>query len=221
VEALDSHDDDRDFSPRLRAANGWTRPKPGVPHVFLSFHGQDIVLAQSVQTGLEARGVRVSRYDPERLWHDGPMEMLRLIVTECHCILYVGPRSKRTRYVRFEHTTADLFQVPRMRYINDHRLCRQVDQMKRLASLAPRSLWPLNVSSKIQQSLRVLKASDFSRSAVVEAGRTGLDIGLDRVTAHHLDRIGSAMRDGYRFIRNVGVVLAVVIVATGAYVFFL
>jgi hypothetical protein len=192
---------------------------PGKVRVFLSFHRANIADAGETRRALESAGVDVISYDPECLWGDGPMEMLGLIVTQCHCIVYVGPRSLRSRFVRFEHAIAKEFDVPRLRVAFARRAPALIPKLRELGARQSRTLWPGPASHAISRALQALEVHDFAQSRIVDAGRTAPDIGLDRTTAHHLNKLGNAIREGQRLLLIASWVVVFLIVATVSILF--
>jgi hypothetical protein len=184
--------------PPLAGANTWSRPEPGPPCVFLSFHRNDGQQALKAKKLLSDAGIEVVSYDPDELWPDGPMEMLSQIVTECHCVLYVGGTSNQSRFVRFEKSIAREFHISVLRAKAASEVPRLIPKIRAIAAEPARSLWPTSVSAGIDSALEQLNADDFAASRVVETGRTGFDIGLDRVTGHHLRQVGNAIHEGRR-----------------------
>lgn len=195
--------------------NEWTRPGAGSPRVFLSFHRNEKEAAKIARILLEAAGIQVVCYDPDNLWRDGPFEMLKQIVTACHCIVYVGRRSIRSKFVRFEHTISVEFEIPVLHAATASRVQTLIPKIQGIALRQSKVLWPQHVSSSISRSLQELEIEDFSSSRIVDTSRTGFDIGLDRVTGHHLDKIGNAMREGHRLFVQTLIAMAIVSVVIG------
>jgi hypothetical protein len=184
------------MSKYFKAASEWTRPPAGSPRVFLSFHGSEQDQAYAAKARLEAAGVQVLHYDPEKLWPDGPMEMLGRIVTECHCLVALNIASAPSRFVNFEKAVSTEFNIQLLRASSISKVERMIPRIREIAQQPPQMLWPARVSSGISRALQQLDAMDFATSDVVQAGTTGLDIGVDRLTDHQLRRIGGAIREG-------------------------
>lgn len=167
-------------APNLAAANQWRRPSPGKPKVFLSFHSRDSSRAQEVKRELTSADIAVVSYDPAILWPDGPMEMLRNVVTECHCVVYVARwRSPiRSQYVRFELSAARNFEIRTLRVWSSREVSRSIRLIAEEAERThvPDFFWGHTVSRSISQACRELRAADLSDSAVDRTGITGLDL---------------------------------------------
>lgn len=170
------------------AANEWVRARPGKPCVFLSFHGPDQLVATAVRIELESEGIGVLSYDPENRWPDGPFEMLRHIVEECHYVVYVGNRSIGSRFVRFELRIAAEFAIPVVRVASIAQVRRALPAIR----LAATKEWPLDilwgrtVSRAVSGACQELTIDDIRSSAVNTAAKTGLDL-FDRTFNRELD----------------------------------
>jgi hypothetical protein len=162
----------------LAAANQWYRPGPGRPKVFLSFHYEHQSRATEIKAALEAAEITVIAYDPNRRWPDGPLEMLRKIVTECHCVVYVGPRAATSRYVHFELRIAREFGIEVIRMWSSRQIVRGIQRifLESAKTHTPDLLWGLTVSGAITRACDELTSSDIASSDVNMTGRTGLDV---------------------------------------------
>ena len=162
----------------LRVANQWARPKPGTPKVFLSVHAQHIDKANRVKQALINSGIDVVLYHPENRWPDGPIEMLKQIVTECHCVVYIGPYFNLSQYVRFELKVASEFNI-RLFRVNPRRSLRKaIDEIKKESRREPPYdlLWGRTVSRAISNACMELETPVIAASEVKDTGRTGLDL---------------------------------------------
>jgi hypothetical protein len=102
------------------------------------------------------------------------------------------------------------FHIPVLSAKVASRVPRLIFKIRAIATAPAATLWPMNVSRGIDQALQQLEADDFATSRVVHTGQTGFDIGLDRVTGHHLNKIGGAIHEGLRLLlRSLTVILAI------------
>jgi hypothetical protein len=162
----------------LGSANQWQRAKPGPARIFLSFHGEDYEGALQVKTALTSENIAVASYDPANRWPDGPMEMLRQMVTECHCVVYFGPPRTKSRFVHFELRIAREFSVKVVHLKSIRRLSRAVAKIREEAERThkPDLLWGWTVSKAITAACEELAAADIVDSELDRTGSTGLDL---------------------------------------------
>lgn len=127
---------------------------------------------------LEREEIRALCYDPENRWPDGPFEMLRQIVEECHCVLYVGNRGIGSRYVKFEHRIAKEFAIPVFRVTSAAQLRRALPAIRKAAATErPLDiLWGHTVSRAVSNACSELTLDDIQMSKVNDTARTGLDL---------------------------------------------
>jgi hypothetical protein len=168
--------DDRTAEENPQSHNLHKRPAPGKPKVFFSFHAPDFLVAMDFKRVFERHGIDVIAYDPENRWPDGPMVMAEQIVSQCHCVVFIGNPGGHSRFVRFEHAVANNVGIPLLvvRRVKDLR--KVIPKIHELSQLPPKTLWPQSVSNSIQQALNLLELSDFSDSRIAYAGQTGFDL---------------------------------------------
>ena len=144
----------------------------------MSFHGEHLEAASQIRKALISQDITVVCYDPNNRWPDGPMQMLRQMVTECHCVVYFSSTRPKSRFVRFELRIAREFAIDVVRLRSIRELGRAVAQVREAAKKThrPDLLWGLTVSRAISASCEELEAADIVASEVDRTGSTGLDL---------------------------------------------
>jgi hypothetical protein len=160
----------------LPPSNLRKRPDPGKPKVFFSFHSPDFLVAMDFKRVFERHEIDVIAYDPNNRWPDGPMAIAEQIVSQCHCVVFIGNPGGHSRFVRFEHSVTEKLGIPLLTVARVKDLRKVIPEIHKLSQLPAKTLWPQNVSNAIQGALNLLELDDFSKSRLATSGQTGFDL---------------------------------------------
>jgi TIR domain len=168
--------------------NPWKRPEPGTPTVFLSYHARDREAAKATSAVLQDLGVRVLLYSSTERWEDATLEILQRILNEAHCVVYLGRRLFKSRWVRLELEFAKKLDIPILHVRRATRASSIVPEIQCLSELPPTEPWPIVIEKYMDEVMRrYLRSEEVIGSKGLKRWSTGLSLGM-RGLGYELDR---------------------------------
>jgi hypothetical protein len=93
-------------------------------------------------------------YNPSDRWADATLEILQRILNEAHCIVYVGRRWFKSRWVRLELDFAKKLKIPVLRLRRATDASSIVSEIQRLSQLPAQTHWPYFIVQYMDEVMR-------------------------------------------------------------------